>query len=396
MRPFGFIDPDQGLAAMDQAVQVSRSADDPVLLARTQMLAASCRLLYDTWRKEDADLCASAHTTLHNLGDSDILPFHKMIYAHVQILHGNYREAFEIFEAGLPKMDHTTNLMTHFFALSGKTIALLRVGQLGEVLRIVRAGIEMAEKNGNDPWLFNFREAWLRTLVFDFDGARRICDTILQAKAEYPTGQPDTIARIAAGYSRAMRTTSSFAAAYVELDRHEYDHAIEHFRQVRSPELTPKFFLHWIWRMMAQLGLSNVWLLSGNILNARLEADLLLKSALSTADPHMQALAWEMKTRVAMAEKDWIGAREYVQQALAIVEKFEVLVAAWQVHATAWQLYLHTKDDKLAEANRGRAEACILKIANSFARDEPLRASFLSAPAVARVLGASANKRAVS
>src|SRR4030095_8477149 len=44
MRPFGLIDPDQGLAAMEQAVQVSRSADDPVLLARTQMLAASCRL----------------------------------------------------------------------------------------------------------------------------------------------------------------------------------------------------------------------------------------------------------------------------------------------------------------------------------------------------------------
>jgi tetratricopeptide (TPR) repeat protein len=286
MRPFGLIDPDQGLAAMEQAVQVSRSADDPILLARTQMLAASCRLLYDTWRKEDADLCASAHTTLRNLGDSDTPPFHKMIYAHVLVLQGNYREAFEVFEAGLPKMDQATSLMTHFFALSGKTIGLLRVGQLGEVLRIVRAGRDMAEKNGNDPWLFNFREAWLRTLVLDFDGTRRICDTILQAKAEYPTGQPDTIARIAAGYSRV-------AAAYVELGLHEYDHAIEHFRQVRNPELTPKFFLHWIWRMTAQLGLSNVWLLSGNILNARLEADLFLESALSTADPHMQALAWE-------------------------------------------------------------------------------------------------------
>ena len=389
MRPFGLIDPDQGLAAMEQAVQVGRSADDPVLLARTQMLAASCRLLYDTWRKEDADLCASAHTTLRNLGDSDTPPFHKMIYAHVQVLQGNYREAFEIFEAGLPKMDHTTSLMTHFFALSGKTIALLRVGQLGEVLRIVRAGRTMAEKNGNDPWLFNFREAWLRTLVLDFEGTRRICETILQAKAEYPTGQPDTIARIAAGYSRV-------ATAYVELDRQEYDHAIEHFRQVRNPELTPKFFLHWIWRMTAQLGLSNVWLLSGNILNARLDADLFLESALSTADPHLQALAWEMKTRVAMAEQDSMGAREYLQQAVVIVEKFEVLVAAWQVHATAWQFYRHTKEDKPAEASRGRAEACILKIANSFARDEPLRASFLSAPSVARVLGASANKRAVS
>ncbi len=148
--------------------------------------------------------------------------------------------------------------------------------------------------------------------------------------------------------------------------------------------------------MTAQLGLSNVWLLSGNVLNARLEADLFLESALSTADPHLQALAWEMKTRVAMSEQDWMGAREYVQQALAIVEKFEVLVAAWQVHATAWQLYLQARDDKPAEANRERAEACILKIANSFARDEPLRASFLSAPPIARVLGASANKRAVS
>jgi hypothetical protein len=372
---------------MEQAVQVSRSADDPVLLARTQMLAASCRLLYDTWRKEDADLCASAHTTLRNLGDTDTPPFHKMIYAHVQVLQGNYREAFEILEAGLPKMDQATSLMTHFFALSGKTVGLLRVGQLGEVLRIVRAGIDMAEKNGNDPWLFNFREAWLRTLVLDFDGTRRICDTILQAKAEYPTGQPDTIARIAAGYSR-------IATAYVELDRHEYDHAVEHFSQVRNPDLTPKFFLHWIWRMTAQLGLSNVWLLSGNILNARREADLFLESALSTADPHLQALAWEMKTRVAMAEQDWMGAREHVRRALAIVEQFEILVAAWQVHATAWQLYLYTRDDKAAEASRERAEACILKIADSFARDEPLRASFLSASPIARVLGAS-SKRAV-
>jgi hypothetical protein len=124
--------------------------------------------------------------------------------------------------------------------------------------------------------------------------------------------------------------------------------------------------------MTAQLGLSNVWLLSGNVLNARLEADLFLESALSTADPHLQALAWEIETRVAMAEQDWMGAREYVQQALAIVEKFEVLVAAWQVHATAWQLYLHARDDRPAEANRKRAEACILKL-RILSQDEAAR-----------------------
>src|SRR5258708_10215283 len=109
--------------------------------------------------------------------------------------------------------------------------------------------------------------------------------------------------------------------------------------------------------MTAQLGLSIVWLLSGNILNARLDADLFLESALSTADPHLQALAWEMKTRVAMAEQDWMGAREYLQQAVVIVEKFEVLVAAWQVHATAWQFFRQHKEDKPDEASRWRAVA---------------------------------------
>ena len=384
VRPLSFIDPDRGVAAMDHAVQASRSCDDTLLLARTQMLAASCRLLYDTWRKEDADLSASAHNTLCNLGDKEIPLFHKIIYAHVQALQGSYREAFEIFEAGLPKVDQATSLMAHFFALSGKTVTLLRVGQLGEVLRIVRAGRELAEKNGNDPWLFNLREAWLRTLVLDFEGTRQVCETILRVNAQNPTG---TVARIAAGIA-------GVAAGYAELDRQEYEQAIAYFRQVRDPEITPKFFLHWIWRMMAQLGLANVWLQSGNIGNARLEADGFLESALSTADPHLQALAWEMKARVAMAEKDWISAREHVRQALQIVDKFEILVAAWQVHAMAWQMYRQAKEFEAAETMRARAEACILRIANSFANDEPLQKLFLSARPVARILGASTNKRA--
>jgi len=63
----------------------------------------------------------------------------------------------------------------------------------------------------------------------------------MRPNAEYPTTQPNTIARVAAGYA--------------ELDRGRYKQAIEYFTQVRDPQLTPKFFLHWFWRMTAQLGL---------------------------------------------------------------------------------------------------------------------------------------------
>jgi len=81
-----------------------------------------------------------------------------------------------------------------------------------------------------------------------------------------------------------------------------------------------------------------------------------LKSALSTVDPYLQALAWDLKTRVAIADSDLQGARESLQQALAIADKFETLVAAWQVYGTAWQLYQRVKEYKTAETNREHAE----------------------------------------
>src|SRR5262249_29978984 len=110
VRPFGLIDPDRGITAISRAVEVTRSMQNPLLLARMQMLAAGCRLLYDCWREEDVELCASAHDQLNTLGDTGTPPFHKMIYAHVQALQGKYVEALELFETGIPTLNQTTSL----------------------------------------------------------------------------------------------------------------------------------------------------------------------------------------------------------------------------------------------------------------------------------------------
>lgn len=372
MQPFGLIDPDRGLVALGEAEELSRTLDDQHLVARTQMLAASCRLLYESWRKEDAGLCESAHQNLCALGDSDIPPYHRMMYAYVQALQGSYKEALEVGNLFNPTEVQTTSLSAYLAALGVRTVALLRLGRFGEVLQIVRTGKEMAEKNGSDPWLLNFREAWLRTLALDFEGVRQLCEFIMRPSAEYPTSQPRAIASVAAGYA--------------ELDRGRFDEALEYFQQVRDPLRTPKFFLHWFWRMTAQLGLSNVWLASGNLASAHNAADAFLESALSTADPHVQALAREMKTRVAIAEQAWDAAADHLHEALSIVQSFAVPVAAWQVHATAWDFYRHANNEEASGRNRALAEAYIVAIANSFISDDPLRESFLSAPPVRRVL----------
>jgi hypothetical protein len=60
--------------------------------------------------------------------------------------------------------------------------------------------------------------------------------------------------------------------------------------------------------------------------------------AQSTADPNLKALAFEMSAWVAFADQDWLPSRQRIQNALAIVEQFHLPVAAWRVHAAAWEL----------------------------------------------------------
>jgi DNA-binding winged helix-turn-helix (wHTH) protein/tetratricopeptide (TPR) repeat protein len=373
VRPLCFIDPDRALAAVEQALHLSANLDAPLLHARTELLDAYVRVTFDTWREKDWETCAAASETIHRLSDAGPTAFDRVIYAHLQMLRGDYAAALENAEAGLPREDESTSPVVHFLAFSAKTLALLYSGRLGELVQLLRSGREIAEKNGNEPWLFVFREAWLHTAVLDFAGARELCEGMLARSGEaYWQGQSQTIGGIAAGYAA--------------MEQGNYDDAERSFAQVLGPKKTPKFFLLWYWRMNAQLGLSNAALASGNLRKARLEAERFLHSALSTAEPNLQALAWEAGARVAMAEKDWKGAEEKIEKGLAVLQRFEIPTTAWRVHATRSDLYRQANDETAAEAHRARAEAIILALANSFTPEDPLRHAFLAAAAVRRIL----------
>jgi DNA-binding winged helix-turn-helix (wHTH) protein/tetratricopeptide (TPR) repeat protein len=371
IRPFGVLDPDRGIAAIEEAVRLSATLNDPLLHARTELLAAGIRLVYDTWRMKDWEISASASETIQRLSTAPDA-FDRVAFAHLQVLRGNYAEALENLDAAIPKENESTSIMVPMFALSARTMALLYSGRLGELARLLRAGREAAEKHGNEPWLFLMREAWLRTAVLDFTGARELCEGIARSSAPYWHPPSLSIGGIATGYAA--------------LERGEYDEASRSFARVLDPQQSPKFFLHWWWRMNARLGLGDVWLASGNLRQARLDADRVVQFALATAEPNLHALAWNLDARVAMAEKDWKGAEEKIEKGLAVLCTSEIPTTAWRLHATRADLYRQAKDATAAEAQRARAEATILALANSFAPDEPLRHSFLAAAPVRRIL----------
>jgi len=267
-------------------------------------------------------------------------------------------------------MAETVSPAAYLLALGAKAVSLLHLGQFGDVLRIVRTGRETAEKNELEPWIFVFREAWLRSLCFDFEGVRQLGTMNTRSDPDRHAVQPGTIALVAAGHA--------------ELYQENYAAASRCFAKVLDSSATPKFFLHWHWRIQAHLGLTAALAGSGDVAQARLEAARCLESAQSTADPNLQALALEMSARVAFADHDLSGSQQSIQNALAILEKFDVPVAAWRVHAAAWELCPNRTE---GECHRAVARDTILRIASSFDPEEPLRASLLSAAPVRPLFG---------
>jgi DNA-binding winged helix-turn-helix (wHTH) protein len=368
-RPLGLLDPGRGIAVLQEAASASSQLADPMMQARVGLLAAGTRLLYDAWSDSDLRVCEAAYRIVHTPSEQTVPGFDRMIYAHVQALQGDCTGALAAAESGLPQVNETTGVMEHLFALSAQILALLQLGRFGQVLRIIRASHEMAEKNGSDPWLFQYREAWLRTLAMDFEGAQRVCEALMR-RSVYPTGQAKAIGELAAGFEA--------------LDQGRHDAAIPCFEKVRDPAETPKFFLHWYWRMHAQVGLTRAWLQSGRVASAREEASRLTAGAVSTADPNLQALAWATSAQVAIADTDWMDAGRSIDNALAALSRPGAPTCAWQVHGTAWDLHRQTGQPDRAAAHRALARKHIATLADSFQPDEPLRHAFLSSGPVRR------------
>ena len=377
--PMGLLDVDRAVAAVEQAERISTSLDDPFLHARTQILASCARLYYHTWRKQDAQLYAAAKERLERLSGGGQFP--EMHYAHLHPLQGGYRESLRIAEDGILKISATTNTVAYVLALGAKTVALMHLGQLGDALRVMRTAMERAEKNGTDPWILKIREAWMRTVALDFEGARQLGELMVRSNSGYPSGQPQAIAWYAAGNAALLKA--------------DYDQALQNFTHVLDEGATPKFFLHWQWRMKAQHGVANVWLAMGNLTKARAEADRFLESALSTDDPSFQALAWDLEARVAMAEGNSAAGEREIEKALAILAEFQIPTVAWGIHSTASDIYRHLKKTKEAEIHRERAVKHLLALADSFAPDEPLRHIFLAAPPVRHLMAARSVPKAV-
>ena len=370
--PLLFVNPERGGAVCQEALDMSGVLVDPVFAAQVKLGIASLRLLNDTWTKEDVALCTEAREKLRGLCPLGLLP--DVYDAYVLSFQGSYREADR--KADL-LLNTTANPATRVIAHGAKQLAVLFRGRIGEMLRTIRAERALAESNGEDPWIWLLGEAWVRALSFDFEGVHRVSKISVRSDTERHAAWTRAISVIATGYGE-------FYAGNLET-------ALQCFDKVRDFRSTPKFFLHWHWRLHAELGAAEALLHAGDIARAGSQADRFLQATLSTAEPNMQAHAWDVKSRAAIAARDYNSAVQCIHNALALIDRFEIPLAGWQVHRTAWNLHAALGDPEKAGSHRARATHLIMSIADSFEPGEPLRNTFLSATPVSRVLGSAAS-----
>ena len=365
--PAWYIEPERADEVCRQALEASEGLDDPLLAAQARLSTASVRLLYTEWREENVKICAQAQEMIRRLSGSNYID--DVYYIYVQGLQGAHQEAMQQADA---VVFATTNPTVYMQARGAKGLALLFSGRLGEFLELLRTGRELAEKNGEDAWMFIFGEAWLSMLCGDYHSVRRLSQITMRSDTEPHAAWLRTVYRISSGYEA--------------LHQGRFDEALQYFREVIDFQTTPRFFLHWHWRLRARIGSTEARLSAGDLEGAHREADAFLEGALAAQEPNMQARAWEIQSRVARAGNDTRGARECIENALAILERFDIPMSAWHVHRTAWDLCADEGDHERANGHRARAKELIMRLVDSFHPEEPLRQFLLTAPTIQRVL----------
>ena len=240
---------------------------------------------------------------------------------------------------------------------------------------------EAFEKNGNEyrAKVVRLHQAWAQLFMLDFDGVLNLCamsypNPDRAAHTERPVlGDPIPIdARICL----ILRGSAKLGAG-------EIDGALADLSIVRDGMDRQRVLLDWYWRMPLHSALTDIWLAKGDIEKARREAQEFLKASLKKRERTHQALAWEANARIVMISGDHDAVADCIGKALSIVERWEIPIAAWRVHATAAEAATHPE---VARVQWRLSAETITRLADSLSRTEPLRETFLSAPPIRNIL----------
>lgn len=382
---------ERGLELVEQALGLVAKLDPEKHLPAY----ATClffRLLCE-WNPRHAEEYRNAIGEIRKLGNGHIVGPHLLDYSCIQWFSSEYRESHRSRADGLKMLLDVDSVHPSLTGIRwglwqhAAAFDLLFLGEWGEASRELEEAIAMARGNGD--YFYRARalqvsRAWLHLLACDFAGVLTICESAIPLVRDPVLHAAPGSLRLPWPYQQSL-----VLRGLAETALGEYDRAREYLFAARDDMDRQRTLSDWYWRMPLESGLTELWLAERNLTQARSHAERFLSVTLTTAERTWQALAWETHARVALAELDAPRAQECIAKALSTMEGFELPLAAWRVHATAFELYQNSGDRDLADCHVALSRKTIMKLANSLPAEEPLRQIFLSSPLVGKILAGS-------
>lgn len=380
--PIAWSSSERSMEVVDRALRLS-DTQDPLTRARTRERCMVRRLMARGWDANDAEESRRALAEIRRLGTNEDVAWHLIDSGFMELAASHYRQARRDADDSLALLreEHDEKIPLGYIAahrLREYVVpwGLTFLGEWGAALREFDASIALADKNA-DPFgsgVLRLLRCCVRLFAMDFEGTRSVCASILAAR-QPPGGV----------FGRHFCLTLS-GVADAGLGNH--DRALERLLAARDDMDRHVALLDWNTRFWQRWALTNVLLSMDDLARAREEAELFVANASATEERSWQALAWETNGRLALASGDPCRAAELIANALGAIEGFEAPVAGWQVHATAAAVFEARGDSAVARQHRATSRSLIRGLASSLEGDEEaLRRTFLTAPAVASVLG---------
>jgi len=364
----------------ERALELSTEFKDPLLRARTVIRWSLCNVLAGDWQGKHLENCGRALDLIRRRANRLILGSNLLDYSFIQFFSSEYRGAYQSAIEGLAAINQVSednpyldDAFLHQFIVPW---SLLFLGEWGEALREIDRKASMMDRSVHYPQARANRlyRALVRSFALDFEGVLEICEPMLTL-LESP--------------SDVQFCSILMASGELNLGNHERAHALLSAAQEHMERQSVAF--DWYRRILIESALTELWLAKGNLAQARLETERFLKIALASEERTWRTLAWEASARVAIAELDLARAQDYIVEGLSTMEGFEVPLASWRIHATAFELYQNSGDRDLAERHLALSRDTIMKLANSLPTEEPLRQIFLSARIIRKILTKSAS-----
>jgi tetratricopeptide (TPR) repeat protein len=254
--------------------------------------------------------------------------------------------------------------------------SLMFCGEFGRALNEFDSGIEMYVKNGNRYGARTLRiyRIWVLHHCKDYAGVLDACRQIADSSESAMDSETGFKELMLPAEVRLCSILTGLAHAGLG----NTDEAVTCLHAVQGQMECQPVIFDWYWRLSVECGLAELWLAKGDIVRAAVQAERAVELTLATSERTYQALAWDVRARVALRAADLATAQQAIEKALLTIHEYETPLADWKVHTSASYVYEAIGDHLSATKHDRLAAEGKTSLVNSLPHSDPLREGFES------------------